>query len=233
MTDKDRHHCRLGFVPVLAAVLVGALCGVTWADADFGDAPDQAGSGQFGFTKGHYPTKSPTGNTTFPGRTGPYHADLSEEVLGVLVDGEPGAKVINRDFFDDGFAGFFFLVVQIPVPCFTLVRVTIPAHASPGTRYINMAADLNQDGKWAQYTDVLGTPVDEWVVKNFQFDVPTDIAVGQTKDFILPAFGWGSGLLFAYPTWFRLTLTESPLNAADFGLSGWDGSGPGSGFATG
>ena len=70
-------------------------------------------------------------------------------------------------------------------------------------------------------------------MRNHVINVPADISPGQTKSFVLPAFGWGSGLLFAYPTWFRVTLAEGLLNAADFGLDGWDGSGPGPGFPTG
>jgi len=175
----------------------------------------------------------PTGNTVFPGRTGPYHLNPFEENLGKRVDTEGGARVVNVDWFDDGFKHFFFLLVQVPVPTYVTVDVTVPGGAPPGTRYINMAVDFDQDGKWRQYLDPLGQPVDEWVVRNVSVNVPGDITPGVTQPLVLPAFGWGSGLFFAYPTWFRVTLTQEPLNASDFGLDGWDGSGPGPGFVTG
>lgn len=201
--------------------------------ADYGDAPDMAGVNQFGPASGHYPTLNPTGNTAFPGRTGPHHLSLDQEVLGARVDAEGSARVVNGDWFDDGFKNFFFLLAQIPVPTYMTVEITIPGGASAGPRYVNVASDFNQDGKWQRYLDVLVQPVDEWVVRNHVINVPADISPGQTKSFVLPAFGWGSGLLFAYPTWFRVTLAEGPLNAPDFGLDGWDGSGPGPGFPTG
>ena len=218
------------FLGVVTAFLMPLSVAQT---ADYGDAPDMAGQNQFGPASGHYPTLNPTGNTAFPGRSGPYHLSLDQELLGVRVDAEGSARVVNGDWFDDGFKNFFFLLAQIPVPTYMTVEITLPGGASAGPRYVNVASDFNQDGKWQRYLDVLGTPVDEWVVRNHVINVPADISPGQTKSFVLPAFGWGSGLLFAYPTWFRVTLAAGPLNASDFGLDGWDGSGPAPGFPTG
>lgn len=181
MVNQDYQHS--GRLLGLFLIAIGLMAASAWAQtADYGDAPDQPGSGTFGPAAGHYPTENPTANTVFAGRTGPYHLDNSQEILGTLVDGESAALTINRDFFDDGFRGFLFVAIQIPIPTFTRVAVTIPAGAPPGARYINMAADLNQDGKWEHYTDGIGNQVSEWVVQNFQIDVPTDILPGQTEE---------------------------------------------------
>ena len=117
---------RLGILAVVFTVL--ATPGVILAQsADFGD-----------FTGGAIPTTRAAG--------GPYHVDVTHEWIGTnsgtttvetdakAVDEDDGAITISSAFVDGAFGN--------------LGRVTVPVTTDTDTtiRYLNVAADLNNDG---------------------------------------------------------------------------------------
>lgn len=201
---------------MVAAGFVCVLTGTAWGDADFGDLQDPT-----------FPTLAASGSTP-PGRTGPYHLDVSKEWIGAASVStttlEPEAKVVDLDE-DDGFINVF--VVSVDGLPANLGRVTVPVTTADGgaVRYLNVALDINGDGVFRTYPSVGGRMQWEWAVVNLPI-----VYAGETKvvtgDFTL---------LMPVPMVLhaRATLTTEPIAPILFGANGWDGSGPLGGFSRG
>src|SRR5262249_6145208 len=90
--------------------------------------------------------------------------------------------------------------------------MSVAAGAPKQTRYVNMVADWDQNGVWA---DQGGT--EEWIVQN----MPVDVDPGTTAPLTTPAFTAGA---VTNNVWLRMTLSDTPIDPAAF-PSGWDGTG--------
>ncbi|MEK7794229.1 MAG: hypothetical protein AAB353_06855, partial [Candidatus Hydrogenedentota bacterium] len=221
--------CAIGVVSMLGVnAALSAQKGAV--PGDFGDAPDLSDA-DFGLAgnvaspvSGQYPSLLNTTNTV-DGRTGPYHDPIEEEWLGDandFVDAEDDSNQVDVDPFDDGFRGFFFLAIGVPIPTWAIYEVTVAPDAPNVARFLNVAMDFNLNGKWANQT------VPEHVV----IDAPVSTAPGTTDILAFGPFGYGNSLAFAFPTWIRGTLTRAAIDLT--GLSnGWDGSGPDAGLGHG
>lgn len=196
--------------------LMGCVCAVTVAavtagaqDADFGDLPDPT-----------YPTLRASG--------GPYHLDVTHEWIGLPPNSttvEPDAMVVDMDI-DDGFT--FVNLVNIHLngqfSMMGQVRVPVSTDGDTAIRYLNVVADLNNDGQFASYPSGALQQF-EWLACN----VPV-LHLNTTKT-IVSTFTLLAPILGAPPV--RATLSTEPIAPNDFGTSGWDGSGPAGGFARG
>jgi hypothetical protein len=193
---------------------------------DFGDAPDGLSSG--------YDVNITAG---FPSRlssNGAHHEDSSRVALGMLsedgvwpatvetdatdtadadgvqnIDEEPGEA--NNDERDNG---LFTLVFGDDEEATLEYAVTAAADATPGTYYVNVLFDWNKDGVW-DGQDANGAQ--EWAVKNDE----VTIMPGKTLNQRSPIFTTG---VDAQPVWVRVTLSDTPVDAAAF-PDGWDGTG--------
>lgn len=199
------------------AVLFVALCGITmsvWSqgDADFGDFADPA-----------IPTLR-NSTSALPGRTGPYHFDVTHEWIGDTpgtTTVEPDAKPVDEDdaniqIDSVNLNGIFMNTGRVVVPVTLDLDTTI--------RYLNVAADLNGDGVFQRYMAGMDYQY-EWIMVNMPV-----VHWGETKGVVgiftlqIPT---------AAPCAVRATLTTEMIDPALFTPSGWDGSGPSGGFARG
>lgn len=213
----------------------GAGCGITGPAAtlssdpnavlaDYGDAPDGL------------PSKYPSGITaSFPTQfvnNGARHLDTADSAFGPLkADGtlsvsaetdatdaadpdgvqnidEPGTDS-DHDALDDG---LLTPVLAAGGSNKISFLASVASGAPKTTRYVNMVADWDQNGAWAN-----SGGADEWIVQNMAIDVDP----GTTKLLTTPEF-------MAGPTtdnvWLRMTMSDTPIDAAAF-TTGWDGTG--------
>jgi len=189
-------------------------------DADFGDLPD-------GVAGAFFPTLKNSVNAA-PGRTGPYHFDVNHEWIGVVPGGttiEPDAQMVDMDM-DDGAIDFTFSNIFENAAFLQSGQVTVPVttDGDNAVRYLNIAADLNGDGRFQSYSTGASTQW-EWLGCN----IPV-IHQNETKAIVARFY---LDQQVATVPWVRVTLTTVPINPADFGANGWDGSGPVGGFARG
>jgi len=188
--------------------------------ADFGDLDDAT-----------FPTLQLTQNT-LPGRSGPHHFDVSHEWIGSApastTDTEVDAKVIDLDT-DDGVVKIY-TVSSCGTGCtYGMVSVTVSCDTDPAVRYLNVAADLNHDGQFSMYPvpTVPGKFQHEWLLINMPVMSPgSQGTVGSSFRIVDPQ------ALVAAPC-VRATLSTEMIDPNTFGLTGWDGSGPGIGFSRG
>ena len=216
-------------IVVAVALLAGVLALMPIApaaaqgpEADYGDAPDPS-----------YPSLYNTASTTYAGRRGPYHLDVTQEWIGSSLPSsttttELDANVIDLDF-DDGLVQLErALLGGVPL---LQGYVTVPITIGPGAeavRYLNVAADLNQDGVWKAYS-VGALTQQEWVVANLAiFTEP-----GTSVNVIVPFYLVDPSVDPPDLIWTRATLTTEYIDPDIFGPDGWDGSGPDGGFSRG
>jgi hypothetical protein len=193
---------------------------------DYGDAPDGELArypAPFATVIGNFPTRYNTSNSRY-GRPGAYTKKTGQEVLGVKVTAERGARDpsdpdnienLVDDDFDDGWVTGPCAVgapgVPFPNPLSVTFSftVTIAPGAPAGTRYLNLLMDVNHDGVWSG----------EWLVR----DMPVTVAPGTSAVVTTPpvALNWTTA-----GGWTRVALTRSAITGTftDDG-SGWDGSG--------
>ncbi|MBI9075407.1 MAG: hypothetical protein JEZ02_08365 [Desulfatibacillum sp.] len=187
--------------------------------ADFGDLDDAATN---------FPTSLGTSNAAL-GRTGPYHRDVSHEWIGAssssTTDTELDAKMIDQDFDDGDFLIYPVTSGGQPINI-GVIRVSVGTDSNTAVRYLNVAADLNNDGQFQSY-GVLPNRQHEWIVINLPIQYK-----GRQKDVSTTFSLMDSGALAAYPC-MRFTLTTEMIDPALFGDNGWDGSGPAGGFERG
>ncbi len=206
-------------VPYLVVCSVIAMGLAAAQNADFGDLADPG-----------FPTLRFSTSSAVVGRTGPYHYSVNHEWIGttpLTTTLEPEAKLVDLDE-DDGLPTFSMqnmyrdgLFQQTGV-----VRVAVTTDSDLSVRYLNIAADLNSDGRFATFPDpIWGLPQYEWVACN----VPV-VHVGETKE-VVQRFVLLNPMT-AMPC-VRVTLTTMPIAPALFGAAGWDGSGPVGGFDRG
>lgn len=205
-------------------VFLAGLCLLAFSamaqDADFGDLPD-------GVAGGNFPTLKNSTNAA-AGRTGPYHLDVSHEWIGVVPGGtttEPDAQMVDLDL-DDGAIDFTFSNIYESAAFLQAGQVTVPVttDGDSAVRYLNIAADLNGDGRFQSYSTGSLTQW-EWLGCNMPV-----IHQNETKAIVARFY---LDQQVATVPWVRVTLTTVPINPADFGANGWDGSGPVGGFARG
>ncbi|NIA12565.1 MAG: hypothetical protein GWP08_00700 [Nitrospiraceae bacterium] len=204
-------------MPYLAGVvLLATMVGAYGQDADFGDLPDPG-----------FPTLRASASAGAD-RTGPYHLNTTHEWIGLGPGGttiEPDAKVIDMDE-DDAFGlitidnmyeqGIFMQMGQVSVP--------VTTDSDPAIRYLNVAADLNEDGQFESF--YYGPDLQwEWLACNVPV-IFQDETKSVTSRFVLVT-------PLATTPCLRATLTTVPIDPALFGVNGWDGSGPVGGFARG
>ncbi len=193
------------------------LSRITNQTADFGDLDDAT-----------FPTSLGTPNAS-GGRTGPYHRDVSHEWIGSsstsTTDTEQDAKIIDLDSDDALFSIYPVSSGGNPTNV-GVIKVPIGVDNTPGIRYLNVAADFNNDGMFQSY-GTLPNRQHEWIVRNLpiqfsnrQRDVSTSFSLVDSSALI----GWPC---------MRFTLTTTMIDPALFGDNGWDGSGPAGGFARG
>ncbi|SHJ12706.1 hypothetical protein SAMN02745216_01089 [Desulfatibacillum alkenivorans DSM 16219] len=187
--------------------------------ADFGDLDDASTN---------FPTTLGTQNAA-AGRTGPYHRNVSHEWIGSgpssTTDTELDAKTIDLDFDDADFDIYPISSNSQPTGV-GVIRIPIGTDSDTAVRYLNVAADLNNDGRFQSY-GTLPNRQHEWIVVNLpiqhqggQRDISTSFALTDPN------------ALIAFPC-IRITLTTEMIDPALFGDNGWDGSGPAGGFARG
>ena len=134
------------------------------------------------------------------------------DTLGIAVDSETDARVVNQDAADDGVTSLIVNLDAAQVLANLSVMVRVAEGAPEGPRYLNALIDLDQDGAWGGSPG--GQP--EWVVKN----VAVDVAPGATVRADPPAFGLGGGEALSAAAWMRVLLTREPLAVPD-----WTGTG--------
>ncbi|MCE9626158.1 MAG: hypothetical protein K8R69_12035 [Deltaproteobacteria bacterium] len=146
-----------------------------------------------------------------------------------MTTAEPDALVVDRDS-DDGFIRFGQPMIdgQATRSAFVSVPVSIAANADFTLRFLNVAADINGDGKFQSYSAGDRTQ-DEWVVVNLPVSLPPGSSEVLSSPFIVVDIAKFSEGFCA-----RATLTTEPIEPALFdGVGGWDGSGPEGGFLRG
>ncbi len=185
--------------------------------ADFGDLDDST-----------FPTKQQTPNT-LPGRSGPFHFIVNHEWIGTTsvstTDRENDAKVIDLDS-DDGNIKIY-TVSSCGSGCtFGMVSVSVSADADTEIRYLNVAADFNQDGRFGMYP--VGNKFQhEWLLINLP------VMISSTQKNVGSSFRIVDQTALNLKPCIRATLSTELIDPAIFGISGWDGSGPGTGFLRG
>jgi len=207
---------------MVAALLAaaGLACGVfgpqlkPTADAlqyEFGDAADPG-----------FPTLYDTQSSRLANRHGAVHKDITRAWLGLKLSAESDAddpadadgvpNLVNSDQHDDGIVGFTAPGAASGID----VRVSAAAGFS-GSLYLNVLADLNDDGQWR----------DEWLVQNHAVEVQ-----GLQSLVVSLPLAAEPGVLAT--AWLRITLSGEPIDASAFAdAGGWDGSAPADGFAIG
>lgn len=229
---RDRTRRGRRFLALAIGALVALMPATTFAKpqadplGDYGDAPDGGGF--------RFPTRYLTSNSRVGGH-GANHRTTGLEMLGTTVSAEFGASdpadpdgvpnLVNADGGDDGLIGVLARAYGSPftggppLTDLTLgVRVTIPAGAPAGPRFLNILLDVNRDGQW-RYS----ARDPEWVVENVAVIIPP----GTSQIVQLPIGAFDVTTTDpASVMWMRITLTRSEIAAAPFvGLGGWDGSG--------
>ena len=189
---------------------------------DLGDLPDPG-----------FPTRLISKSSRVPGRTGPRHADLSQEWLGrsptANTTREADALIPDGDF-DDGFVRLLQPTIQNVDTriAFATVPVTVAQGADTSLRYLNVAADFNGSGTFERYSVGQRTQ-EEWIVVNLLVSTPP----GHTELTSSPFVVVDPGALLGQPCT-RATLSTQPIDPALFeSVGGWDGSGPAEGFLRG
>jgi len=200
-----------------SAVSSDAVLTVTqFTTADFGDLDDST-----------FPTKLGTGSSPF-GRPGPYHHVTGMEFVGPspnTVTEEANALDPDGDA-DDATVSIHRVTAGGAATSLGMVSVDITTGADAATRFLNIAADLDNSGNFARY-DLGGSFQHEWLVANMPI-----CFVGQTRT-VSATFRLADPVaLAAFPP-VRITLSTRPIDPAIFGDEGWDGSGPMGGFDRG
>ncbi len=126
---------------------------------------------------------------------GPRHRDLNPPRfwLGRWVDCETDSEQVNRDRYDDG------VLQRDPL------KIRVSNWNWPGTFYLNVFIDQNNDGDW----DDPG----EWVVQNYPVNIPQRKSASSDE---LP--GFPQNITWPQNTWLRAMVTERQLSTpSDFG----------------
>lgn len=194
---------------------------------DYGDAPDSS-NGNIAAAGSGFPTQYFTKNATVIGRRGPFHRDTTQFWLGDsgnaptrernpqnnTGDGDRDSSKINGQFYT--------AVVGSDTLGWFIVPVSVAGSASAAVRVLNILYDQNKNGKWQNTSAAFP----EWLVRNAQvFTNP-----GMTENYVLGPFRLKN--VPPGPIWSRFTFTSDSIPQALFG-TGWDGSGPDTGFAAG
>lgn len=198
--------------------------------ADYGDAPDDAPTGyQAGpgiNATGNFPSLYDSPNVRASGNRGIAHTGEAPLLrFGAAFDREADARVVDNDPSDDGQPTLVINGFGSGGGLFVSVAADGPPSDEKVSGFLNIALDLNQDGVWSQHVDS-GVTVDEWVVQNMPISLPG----GDSERMATDGFSFGPHSART-EFWGRLTLTPTPIAAPD--ASGWDGSGPATGFASG
>ncbi|MCA9245314.1 MAG: hypothetical protein KDA32_15265, partial [Phycisphaerales bacterium] len=199
--------------------------------ADYGDAPDNYPARYtppFDTVLGRFPTHHATSNSLY-GLPGGHAVRTRFEQLGTLISRErgpvdPGDPDTIENFvdddFDDGLVGGPCVggvaVLANPTSVTLTFEVTLSADAPVVDRYLNVAIDINHDGRWDDSTG----PLPEWVVPDFLLPplTPGTTTLVTTPPFYLP--------LGMSPAWLRVALTrERVVDIVPVDATGWDGSG--------
>lgn len=195
------------------------LAKITNQTADFGDLDDQSTG---------FPTTLNTANA-IPGRTGPYHRNVTHEWIGsspsTTTDTEPDAKIIDLDY-DDAIFEIYPITSGGQPTNVGVIKVPIGTDSDPAVRYLNVAADFNNDGMFQSYQAPSGDWQPEWIVANLPVQFRSKEKSVSTS-FTLA----DPNALIAYPC-MRFTLSTELIDPSLF-AGGWDGSGPAGGFERG
>ena len=204
-TEKDR------ISPQIQILLLGEKA------ADFGDLDDAT-----------FPTRRKSSNC-LPGRSGPYHLNVSHEWIGMglssTTDKELDARVIDKDF-DDGIVNIYAVNSCGPGCTIGQVSVSVGRDSDSAIRYLNVAADLNHDGQFSFYP-AAGKFQHEWLLINLP------IMTTSRQSMVGGVFRIVDPLVLTQTPCVRITLTTEMIDPLSFGITGWDGSGPAGGFARG
>lgn len=210
---------RLVLILAVPLLLMSAGAALAGPSADYGDAPDNA---TFKFPSLYNTTNAAAG------RRGPFHLNVSQEWIGVSpissTTAETDALVSDLDADDANIVGSPILGVLAGGQGYFAIPVTVAGSAPSLTRYLNVLIDQNLDNKW----DSAPALVNEWVARNREVRTPP----GQTNYIVHGSFTINPAIL-STATRVRITLTREKINEDAFGASGWDGSGPDSGWAYG
>ena len=209
-------------VVLLGLLLSNPLPVSAQPSADYGDAPDPT-----------YPSLYNTTSTSYPNRRGPYHLDVSQEWIGTssvsttTVEGD--ALVPDLDFDDGAIQLLRLLISGSPVgQGYVIVPISISATSDYRVRYLNVAADLDQNGIWQAYSVGLATQ-QEWIVPNLAIYTEP----GTSVNVIVPFPLVDPGITPPDQIWVRATFATEYIDPSVFGANGWDGSGPDQGFLRG
>ncbi len=147
----------------------------------------------------------------------------------------PAADLANLDNRDDGLAA-----ANFPDTCKSFdqtIKITIEEWAADyfqengGTAYLNLFADANGDGDWADAGECDDAPAPEHFIINYPIDINA-LGPGQ-HEIQLPA---NNGVQWqSEQGWLRVMLGEqmAPLNLQSGGVQHGDGAGPEGGFVLG
>ncbi len=186
--------------------------------ADFGDLSDAT-----------FPTRLNTSNG-LNGRPGPYHFDTTHEWIGPIkgtTTVEPDALDPDMDMDDGMVSARPVEIISQGISPVALVSVLVGTDADTEIRYLNVAADFNNDGKFQRYS-VTGLGYQhEWIAVNLPV-LTSDSVTTVSTSFRLE----DQTALLSYPC-MRATLSTVPIDPSLFGDNGWDGSGPIGGFERG
>jgi len=187
---------------------------------EYGDAPDEQPTfyrAVGAASMGSFPSLFATGNCRVESDGHGAHATTSELLLGDGASAEAGirdrddedgtANEIDDDLFDDGLVAFWSLESGV----LALRVVLTNGGAASATGYLNVLADLDQDGEWSD----TGSNMEEWVLQNEAVTLEAGESVLLTIDEIAsPAT--------PFQAWIRLTFTDSMVVSFE---GDWDGCG--------
>ncbi len=195
---------------------------------DYGDAPEGSGREAYPGVPGRFPTLLSTLNA-WPGRTGGIAGvkPVPEVMLGNFVSeesgpvdpGDPDGVPNMVDADDDERVFFTYDANSSPAKSSIIFDVTLAGVVPAVPHFVNVAVDLDNNGKWENIGGIT-----EWTVVNFAVPLP---ATAGTYTRLTPEFDW-TGSVPEGPTlaWVRMLLTRNEtIPTALFGSSGWDGSG--------
>jgi hypothetical protein len=182
--------------------------------ADYGDAPDERPTGYSQGAKiGRFPTRSSSNGARalhperlWLGTPGSVERDVADATD---LDGR-----VNLDYdSDDGLREMLLSLEQHP----PLAAVTVETGARNVSTdvWLNVAVDLNGDGRWGG-TGAAGEP--EWAVQNHSVELPPE-AIGRSRPVALPPFIYANGEQLPRQAWMRIAVTDRPIETL------WDGTG--------
>lgn len=217
VTTQETKRLLVQAMLMLSLLMVFSVIGWASSEADFGDLPDPG-----------FPTLRES-MSAFP-YTGPYHLDVTHEWIGETPGGttvEADAKPANEDE-DNGYVKIQPLVSKGERIGLAEVAVPITTDGDESPRYLNIAVDLNEDGRFsAYYVGEEELIQQEWIAQN----VPIAFR-GETQIVTVRFEMIDPHALWEFPPT-RVTLTTQPIYKEYFGSAGWDGSGPVAGFERG